>query len=142
MSSARWLREPADLRGGTVTRRLFLLALIAPLAAGAQTQQEYALRRPALAARLPDGVFVALGGHEPAQDYLSFYQAPSFYYLTGFKEPDAALIMIKSEGAVRSATMFVLPKQPTREVWTVTRICVGGIGTLTGTRGPTSADLA
>ncbi len=122
-------------------RRLFLLALFAPLAAGAQTQQEYALRRTELAARLPDGVFVALGGHEPAQDYLSFYQAPSFYYLTGFKEPDAALIMIKSEGAVRSATMFVLPKQPTREVWTGTRIGVDGIGTLTGIRGRNSADL-
>src|SRR5258708_16434565 len=98
MSSARWLREPADLRGGTVIRRLFLLALFAPFAAGAQTQQEYALRRTELAARLPDGVFVALGGHEPAQDYLSFYHAPSFYYLTGFNHPHAPLVMIKSEG--------------------------------------------
>src|SRR5258708_12974095 len=49
--------------------------------------------------------------------------------------------MIKSEGAVGSATMFVLPKQPTREVWTGTRIGVDGIGMLTGIRGRSSADL-
>ena len=49
---------------------------------------------------MPDGVIVALGAHEPAQDYLSFYQAPSFYYLTGFKEPDAALVMVKKGAQV------------------------------------------
>jgi Xaa-Pro aminopeptidase len=82
-----------------------------------------------------------LGAHEPPQDYLAFNQAPSFFYLTGFKEPDAALLMIKQGGAVRSATMFVLPHQPAREVWTGTRIGIDGIGTLTGIRGRTSADL-
>lgn len=122
-------------------RRLFQLAVLAPLAAGAQTQQEYALRRTELAAHLPEGVFIALGAHEPSQDYLSFYQAPSFYYLTGFKEPDAALLMTKSDGAVRSATMFVLPRQPSREAWTGTRVGVDGVGALTGIRGRSSADL-
>ena len=122
-------------------RRMMLAALLAPALLGAQTQQEYAQRRIELAGRLPEGAFVVFGGHEPAADYLSFNQAPSFYYLTGFKEPDAALLMIKQGGAVRSATMFVQPKQPSREVWTGTRIGVDGIGQLTGIRGRSYADL-
>ena len=122
-------------------RRLALAVLLVPSLLCAQTQLEYAGRRSDLAGKLPDGIFVALGGHEPAQDYLSFYQTPSFYYLTGFKEPDAALLMIKQGGAVRSATMFVRPRQPSREVWTGARVGVEGIGTLTGIRGRSAADL-
>ena len=122
-------------------RRLVLAALFLPSALLAQFQLEYAGRRADVAAKLPDGVFVAFGGHEPAQDFLSFYQSPSFYYLTGFKEPDAALLMIKQGGSVRSATMFVNPRQASREVWTGPRVGVEGIGTLTGIRGRPSNDL-
>ncbi|MEP7000404.1 MAG: aminopeptidase P N-terminal domain-containing protein, partial [bacterium] len=53
----------------------------------------------------------------------------------------AALLMIKREGAVRSATMFVNPRQPSREVWTGTRVGVDAIGTLTGIRGRPANDL-
>ena len=83
-----------------------------------KSQQEFAARRAALVGAMPDGVLVALGAHEPAQDYLSFVQSPSFYYLTGFKEPDAALIVVKQGGQVVSSTMFVQPRLPSREVWT------------------------
>jgi Xaa-Pro aminopeptidase len=124
-----------------VIRRLVLAAGLIPFALGAQAQQEYVQRRADLAAKLSDGVFVALGGHEPPQDYLSFEQTPSFYYLTGFKEPDAALIMVRQGGLIRAATMFVQPRQPSREVWTGTRIGVEGIGTLTGMRGRSTNDL-
>ncbi len=129
------------MRRGSVFHRLTLIALCAPFVLGAQTQQEYAQRRIDLADHLPDGAFVALGGHEPAEDYLSFNQTASFYYLTGLKEPDAALLMIKQSGAVKLATMFVLPKQPSREVWTGTRIGVDGIGNLTGIRGRPTSDF-
>ena len=122
-------------------RRFAPAVLFLPSLLFAQAQLEYAGRRADLAAKLPDGVFIALGGHEPAQDYLAFYQSPSFYYLTGFKEPDAALLMIKQSGAVRSATMFVNPRQPSREVWTGTRVGVDGVGTLTGIRGRPVTDL-
>ena len=122
-------------------RRFALAAMLLPSVLSAQTQLEFAGRRADLAAKLPDGVFVALGGYEPAQDYLKFHQSASFYYLTGFKEPDAALLMIKQGGAVRSATMFVNPRQPSREVWTGTRAGVDGIGTRTGIRGRPANDL-
>ncbi|MES2179429.1 MAG: aminopeptidase P family protein [Gemmatimonadota bacterium] len=122
-------------------RRFVFAMLCAPALLAAQQQLEFAGRRAELAGKLPDGVFIALGAHEPPQDYLTFVQAPAFYYLTGFKEPDAALLMIKQAGAVRSATMFVQPKQPSREVWTGTRAGVEGVGRLTGIRGRPAGDL-
>src|SRR5215212_9304134 len=90
---------------------------------------------------MPDGVLVALGAHEPSQDYLSFVQSPSFYYLTGFKEPDAALIVVKQGGQVVSSTMFVEPRLPSREVWTGARLGVEGIATMSGMKGRDVAEL-
>ncbi|HEY2378506.1 MAG TPA: aminopeptidase P N-terminal domain-containing protein [Gemmatimonadaceae bacterium] len=115
-----------------MTRRPHALAiltvlLLAPLAATpAQfATTEYAQRRAALLAQIADGVVLALGAHEPAQDYLSFYQTPSFNYLTGLVEPDAALVIVKSGGSVTS-TLFVEPRIPAREVWVGTRLGVDG----------------
>jgi Xaa-Pro aminopeptidase len=122
-------------------RRLVIAALLVPLVAGAQSQQEFAARRAAIVGPMPDGVLVALGAHEPPQDYISFVQSPSFYYLTGFKEPDAALVVVKQGGQVVSSTMFVQPRLPSREVWTGARTGVEGIASLTGMRGRDVADL-
>jgi Xaa-Pro aminopeptidase len=124
-----------------VIHRLIAATLLVPALLAAQTQHEYAARRAELGTRLPDGVFVALGAQEPPQDYLSFFQAPSFYYLTGVKEPDAALVMIKQKGVVRAATIFVRPRQVSREVWTGSRIGVDGIRTLTGIPARAAAEL-
>ena len=122
-------------------RRLVSSMLLVPALLSAQSQQEFAARRTAVVAGMPDGALVALGAHEPAQDYLTFVQSPSFYYLTGFKEPDAALIVVKQGGRVVSSTMFVQPRLPSREVWTGSRLGVEGIGKLTGMRGRSVEDL-
>jgi Xaa-Pro aminopeptidase len=124
-----------------VIRRFAVAGLLLPGLLVAQSRQEYAARRLGLEAKIPDGILVALGAREPTQDYLSFYQSPSFYYLTGFKEPDAALVMIKKGGQVVSSTMFVQPREPSREVWTGTRVGVDGVGELTGIKGRSVADL-
>jgi Xaa-Pro aminopeptidase len=92
---------------------------------------EYAQRRAALLAQMPDGIVVALGAHEPAQDYLSFYQSPSFNYLTGFLEPDAVLLMTKS-GSTTTSTLFVEPRIPAREVWVGARLGVEAARQRTG----------
>jgi Xaa-Pro aminopeptidase len=115
--------------------------LLVPALLGAQSQPELAARRAAIVADMPDGALVALGAHEPAQDYLSFVQSPSFYYLTGFKEPDAALVVVKQGGRVVSSTMFVQPRLPSREVWTGSRLGVEGIAALTGMKGRDVAEL-
>ena len=122
-------------------RRLTLAVLLVPGVLVAQSRQEFAARRMALEARIPDGVLIALGGHEPPQDFIAFYQSPSFYYLTGFKEPDAALVMVKKGGQIVSSTMFVRPKLPSREVWTGTRAGVDGVYDLTGIHGRSIDEL-
>ena len=122
-------------------RRLVSSMLLVPALLSAQSQQEFAARRAAVVAEMSDGALVALGAHEPAQDYLSFVQSPSFYYLTGFKEPDAALVVVKQGGRVVFSTMFVEPRLPSREVWTGTRLGVEGIATLTGMKARDVADL-
>jgi Xaa-Pro aminopeptidase len=124
-----------------VIRRLALAALLLPGVLTAQSTQEFEQRRMQFATRVPDGVIVALGAHEPAQDFLSFYQSPSFYYLTGFKEPDAALVMVKKGVQVAWATMFVQPKLPSREVWTGTRLGVRGVTELTSIRARAVSDM-
>jgi len=111
---------------------LAALALSAVSPARAQfPASEYAQRRSALLAQIPDGIVVALGAHEPVQDYLSFYQTPSFNYLTGFLEPDAVLVMTKSGGATAS-TLFVEPRIPAREVWVGARLGVEAARQRTG----------
>ena len=121
-------------------RRFVLAGLLVPGVLVAQSQKEFASRREALLRKVGDGVIVAFGAHEPAQDYLSFYQSPSFYYLTGLREPDAALVMVKKNGQV-NATMFVQPRLPAREVWTGSRLGTGAVENLTGIRGRSSDQL-
>lgn len=95
---------------------LAVIALSSAPAAAQITAQEYEQRRATLASRLPDGLFVIRGGESPVQDYLSFYQTNGFLYLTGYREPDAALILQKT-GTDAKWTLFVQTKVPAQEVW-------------------------
>ena len=123
--------------------RVALSVLSLPVLLAAQSPQEYAARRLNVATKLPsDGVLVALGATEPSQDFHVFSQAPSFFWLTGFREPDAALVMVKKSGRVVSTTLFVNPRLPSREVWTGSRVGVQGAYDLTGIRGRATAELS
>jgi Xaa-Pro aminopeptidase len=106
----------------------------------ADLQQEYRQRREALISRLPDGVLLAVGEPEPRHDYLPFFQSPSFYYLTGFREPNAALIMVKRGGNV-STTMFVQPRIPAQEVWSGARMGTEAVARTMGTAARPITDL-
>lgn len=107
------------------SRTAFLAALLlaAPAASlGAQvSQSEYAARRAALAAKMGDGIMLALGAGEPAMNFINFFQGETFAWLTGIEEPDAALLITKKGNDVKS-TIFVLPRDPAREVWTGNRL--------------------
>jgi len=46
----------------------------------------------------------------------SFCQNKNFYYLTGFNEPDALLVLLKTNGSQRSI-LFSLPKDKNHEIW-------------------------
>ncbi len=78
--------------------------------------QEYDDRRAALAADLGDGVILAMGSAAPPQDYIPFHQNSLFRYLTGFTEPDAALLIVVA-GGERTEMLFVNPRDPARETW-------------------------
>src|SRR4051812_18255628 len=78
-----------------------------------------------------DGVMVVLGAHEPAQDYMSFFQHSPFAYLTGYDEPEATLVLVKKGGQV-TTTLFVEARDPGREAWTGARHGVEGAKAETG----------
>lgn len=121
---------------------LALLALAPPFKLEAQiTSREYGQRRDALASRLPaDAVVLVLGAREPSEDYLEFFQTPGLDYLTGVREPDAALVMVKEGGRV-SATLFVLPRDAAAEVWTGKRAGTDGATRITGLSARDAAGL-
>jgi Xaa-Pro aminopeptidase len=112
-----------------LSRRLLLILTLATWATTLPAQVpvvEYAQRRQAVAAQMKDGVLLALGAREPEQDYLSFFQSSPFYYLTGLKEPDAALVIAK-RGRDVTTMLFVEPREPGREAWTGARLDVDGV---------------
>jgi Xaa-Pro aminopeptidase len=72
-----------------------------------------------------------MGAQETEHDYLPFVQTPNFRYLTGITEPGATLVMVKRGGAV-SEHLFVLPRNPEREVWEGARLGPDRARALTG----------
>jgi hypothetical protein len=70
---------------------------------------EYAARRDSLLARLGDGAAVVAFGERAPIGFPPFYQVPAFRYLTGFLEPDAALVLVRRGGAT-SAILFREPR--------------------------------
>jgi Xaa-Pro aminopeptidase len=74
---------------------LLALACAAPLAQALEKQPAsvYHARRVALAAGLHGGVAVLFAAEEPTLEYLDYRQDEDFYYLTGWNEPGAALLI-------------------------------------------------
>ncbi|HEY3288441.1 MAG TPA: aminopeptidase P N-terminal domain-containing protein [Gemmatimonadaceae bacterium] len=109
-----------------LVRSLLGLACGASLLGAQIPQTEYQARRSALTAALPgDGVLLVLGAPEPMENYQNFWQSQNFRYLTGFLEPNAALVVVKQGGASQSI-LFVPPRDPAQEVWTGERLGVAG----------------
>ena len=103
-------------------------------------QPEFAERRARFAGGAPDGVILVLGGREPEKEYIQFFQSPSLYYLTGFREPNAALVMVKRGGTVTSR-MYVQPRDPAREVWTGARLGTAGVTRVSGMAARPASEL-
>jgi Xaa-Pro aminopeptidase len=96
---------------------LLVLTLAGPAALAAQSipTSEYAIRRDSLAARLDSGVVVAFGERAPVTPE-RFVQLPAFRYLTGFLEPDAALVMV-IRGGKPSAILYTSARDPRRALY-------------------------
>ncbi|KAJ3132000.1 hypothetical protein HK100_005779 [Physocladia obscura] len=85
---------------------------------------EFALRRAQFAALLPEGSVAIVAGftlrYATGGIFHEFHQNTDLLYLTGFNEPDAAMLLEKDtakfDGGHRF-TMFVRPKNPSTEIW-------------------------
>ena len=89
------------------------------------TQAEYDQRRKTLIDQLPDNSAVILPAAEISYrnndaDY-AFRQNSDFFYLTGFPEPDAWLVLTPGHKDGDSH-LFLLPKDRTQEIWTGLRV--------------------
>jgi Xaa-Pro aminopeptidase len=75
----------------------------------------YLSRRAELRKALPNGIAVLFGRSEGDSDDLrsGFYQEPNFYYLTGWNQP-GAILMLDPTGE----TIFLPHKDPEAEKWT------------------------
>lgn len=78
----------------TITLLLLLVfSSTALLALERQPNGVYQARREALAHELHGGVALLFGNYEPPMEYQDFRQDEDFYYLTGWNEPGAALLV-------------------------------------------------
>ena len=83
---------------------------------------EYAERRAKLAQAIPAGSVAILAASDiktrSGAVFYKFHQDPSFFYLTGFNEPDALAIIEKSSSSHdHTFHLYVRPKDPAKEIW-------------------------
>jgi Xaa-Pro aminopeptidase len=76
-----------------------------------QPASVYHARRVALAGRLQGGVAILFAAEEPLLDFMPYRQDSDFYYLTGWTEPGAAL-MIEGSASPYKEILFL----PTRDL--------------------------
>ncbi len=97
-----------------------LLACIAALVPTAYSLEKqpasvYHARREALAARLDGGVALLFAASEPVLDFMPYRQYSDFFYLTGWNEPGAALMVVGPSGpSQRYKEILFLPTRNLR----------------------------
>jgi Xaa-Pro aminopeptidase len=91
---------------------------------------EYKTRRQKILDKLNPASIAILNGEKIKfrnQDTeYPFRQSSDFYYLTGFKEPDATLILIKDGKGQSEFILFCRPLKPEEEIWTGARFGTDG----------------
>lgn len=100
-------------------RYLFLSVLL--VATGAQALEsvpktEYHQRRIALADKLKGGSALVFAGEEPLLDFMPYRQDSDFYYLSGWNEPGAALLVIGPGPETKTRLGTVVPAHGYREM--------------------------
>ncbi|MGD2123447.1 MAG: aminopeptidase P N-terminal domain-containing protein [Gemmatimonadota bacterium] len=84
---------------------LTVLPFLASNVAAQIPAEEYAARRDSLAARMGPGVLLAFGAPSPVTYDFQLRQLPAFNYITGFLEPNAAMVLVHGDDGVRH-TLF------------------------------------
>lgn len=84
----------------------------------------YRARRQRLMASIAEGLLILPAGEEKirsADTYYPFRPDSDFFYLTGFAEPDAVLVL---DATAKRSILFCRPKDPERERWEGARLGV------------------
>src|SRR5271163_2020328 len=95
----------------TLIAALLLFAAASMLALERQPTAIYHARREALAEKLNGGIAIVFAANEPPLEYQEYRQDEDFYYLTGWNEPGAALLIQSAADAHDQ-----VPARPYREV--------------------------
>ncbi|MBI2150169.1 MAG: aminopeptidase P family protein [Acidobacteria bacterium] len=77
--------------------------------------QEYRLRRERLAQRIKGNVLVLRAA--PGQELVEYRQERNFYYLTGFTEPNA-ILLLDAASQPPQEFLFLPERKPSEEKWT------------------------
>jgi len=93
---------------------LFLLA-VPLLAVEKEPLQEYQSRRERLAERIKGNAVVLRAA--PEEELVRYYQEPNFYYLTGFDEPNA-ILLLDASSLPAEEFLFLPERKPSEERWT------------------------
>ena len=83
-------------------------------------------RRNALMRKMENGVAILKAANRPLRGRYKYRQNSSFYYFTGFEEPDA-ICLLTPEHDEHNFVMFVNPKDREKEVWLGKRAGVKGV---------------
>ncbi|MEN9559389.1 MAG: hypothetical protein RLZZ502_600 [Pseudomonadota bacterium] len=85
------------------------------------TPQPYQARRARLLPKLDNAVAVLATSHEAVRNrdaYYSYRHDSYFYYLTGFTEPEAVLVLLgKTKDSPAKSILFCRDKDEEREIW-------------------------
>ena len=85
------------------------------------TPQEYQRRRQALLAQMQPGsaalIFAAPEVTRSADSEYPYRQSSDFWYFTGFNEPEAVLVLIKSDDTHNHSVLFNRVRDLTAEIW-------------------------
>ena len=84
-------------------------------------QQEYLRRRQALLAKMQPGsaalIFAAPEATRSNDSEYPYRQSSDFWYFTGFNEPEAVLVLIKSDDTHNHSVLFNRVRDLTAEIW-------------------------
>jgi len=99
---------------------LFCALLAARAGLAAPGPEEYRARRAELSQKLHNGVLVLFGHTEKGEENIriGFFQESNFYYLTGWQEPGAILLLTPPQDDKPYAVLFLPRRQPDQEKWT------------------------
>jgi Xaa-Pro aminopeptidase len=115
------------LRGTIAALALSFVAVLVQ-ARFPQPAAEYQGRRAKLRGEV-DGPVVLFGhtSRNDAGEVAVFFQDEDFYYLTGYNEPDAALVLIPDSAAAKSSSrpteiLYLPPRDPREAIWSVANL--------------------